>query len=51
MSKQKIKVDFLIRNFDREVRDAVTFHTQKVLGHKGNAKFIESLIRKALKLN
>ncbi len=47
--KEKEKCDFLITQFDRELRDICTVHT-KFLGHRGNARYIETLIRKDLGL-
>lgn len=43
----KEKCDFLITQMDRKIRDAVTAHTRN-LGMRGNAKYIENLIRKDL---
>jgi len=50
MAKTNEKCDFLITQFDKGLRDIVTQHTRNTLGHRGNAKYIESLIRKDLKL-
>lgn len=48
---KKEKCDFLITQFDRELRDIVTQHTRYTLGLRGSAKYIEGLIRKDLGLN
>lgn len=48
--KDKEKCDFIITQFDKGLRDIVTQHTRNTLGHRGNAKYIEALIRKDLGL-
>ena len=48
--KEKEKCDFLITQFDRELRDICTAHTRNTLKYRGNARYIEELIRKDLDL-
>ena len=48
--KQKEKCDFVITNFNKELRDIVTQHTRNTLGLRGNATYLEALIRKDLRL-
>lgn len=48
--KEKQKCDFVITQFDKSLRDIVTQHTRDTLGHRGNAKYIEMLIKKDLRL-
>ncbi len=48
--RDKKTCDFLITGFSKELRDICTQHTRNTLKYRGNARYIEDLIRKDLGL-